>query len=124
MISLPAEWKPIIDWLLAQWDLKVIAVLIFLDLLTAIAVALHSRTFDARRLADFLGRLVLPYLIVYVGFKVTMWALGDPWQAAVYAALGAIVLALYTSIKDNLKELGLNIPLPDLRLTPTGEEDV
>ena len=105
----------IVDWFGQQGDIKVIVVLVFLDLVTAVAAALRSNVFDGRRLTEFLLRGVLPYVLVYGAFKFVVYALGGEWQAATYLAFAAILATLYTSIKANLKDLGLDLPLPDLK---------
>jgi membrane protease YdiL (CAAX protease family) len=107
------DYRAIIDWLVNQWDIRTIVVLIVLDLVVAVAAAIKVGVFAWRRLAEFMRTMILPYLIVYAAFSMVVWALGGTeWEAAKLAVFAFLVASLLASVGNHLKELGLEIPLP------------
>lgn len=110
----------IIAWLVAQWDLRVIATLIALDVVVNVAAAIKLKEFEWQRMGDFLLTNVLPYLIVYGGLRAASWSLGSDWDVAVYAVFAVIVATLLGSIATAARDMGLDIPLPGLTKAPDG----
>lgn len=107
------DYRAIIDWLINQWDIRTIVVLIVLDLVVAVAAAIKVGVFAWRRLAEFMRTMVLPYLLVYAAFAMVVWSLGAAeWEAAKLAVFAFLMASLLASVGNHLKELGLEIPLP------------
>jgi len=89
--------------------LSVLAVMVFANLLTGIAVSIYTGSFRLKLVADFLVSKVLPYLVSYMA--VAIMAVVEPsWKAAVTIVWGLIIVALAGAILTNLKEMGINLP--------------
>jgi hypothetical protein len=98
----------------AYWqDVRTNAIVtgILLDLITAVMVALKFREFNFRRLADFMGTNVIPYLFGNLAF----WFLGyvhlnnaadpDAWATGItLVSSAAIGTALTADIISHLRE--------------------
>ena len=98
-----------------SWQVKTLLGLILIDVVLGIAAALREGTFDWRRLGQFYGSNVLPYILGYlafyvaVGFIIPVEALADLGEpineAAVIVAWGVLVATLVGSILGNFNKL-------------------
>jgi len=119
-------------------DVRVIAIigLILLDVVLAVAVAIRTKKFEGRRLAEFLRTMVVPYVIGYLALylfsKLMAWSAqqsnadASVWlgQAAAFISESVIMLA-WLALMGNLafdvvKQLkALRYPFADgLDVTP------
>ena len=100
---------------LLSWQVKTLLGLIVLDVLLGVASALRRGRFDWALLATFYVRSVVPYLIGYLAFYVTvgfvippeiLGDLGGPVnQAVITLAWAAITGTLVQSIAFNFREM-------------------
>ncbi len=100
--------------LLAQQDIRIILLLIGLDVVFGIAASIKEEKFEWQSIGRFLTTNVLPYVLVYGALKAVLVSLPD-WQSVAAAVFTAITVALLGSIANDLKRLGLNIPIPGLK---------
>jgi phage-related holin len=104
-------------------SLLIILALIFLDVITKVAVSVFNGEFDWNKLLLFLRTNIFPYVIVFGGVEGILFAskyLPDvsasispliTTMTTVAAATYALILArLVKSIYDNLKEIGVPVP--------------
>lgn len=93
--------------------------LVVLDVLLGIAAAIRTKTFQWRRLADFYGTMVVPYVIGYLAFylvaKVVAQDFLGPFgylvgEGTIWAAWLTLVATLAESILSNIQELGYGLP--------------
>lgn len=103
--------------LLAIWafdGVKFIILGVLLNLVLAVALALRTSTFSLQALADFLFKQLLPYVVVYVFFKLFGEGAGFEWVGvAVFALIQAQIVS---AIVEKLSELGVPIPESILKL--------
>ena len=101
-----------------------ILALILADLITGVAAALRTGTFDIAKIANFLKSSVLPYFLVYIALGIVA-ALVPPELLGVFAPIldpvllnaswVAIMGVLIGSVWENIVEIGVPIPtLQDL----------
>lgn len=89
--------------------LTVIVALIAANFVLGIATSLYNKTFQLKKVADFLLTRIIPYILGY--FVVVMIAITNPtFQNAIPVVWGIIVAALSGSILANFKHAGLNLP--------------
>lgn len=99
------------DILRALWNddaVKFIVAGVALNVVVAIAAAIHVNDFQLAKLGEFLYRKLLPYLLVYAAARF----LGD---AAGLAGIGTAVWAIITAtmigeLTANLAKLGIEMP--------------
>ena len=91
------------------WEVQVVTYHITLNLAVALAAAIRTNTFEFAKVAEFLYRKMLPYLIVFIVASTAGASLGMAWLATAVWAL--IEMSLMGDLVDNLKKLG--IPIPD-----------
>lgn len=105
---------PEIDYLLA--GISGVLLLIILDVITGVASAIHNKKFDLKKLANFLYRDILPYVIVWGAFgsiPITLlhWKFPDAVVNAFAGYVGIayifILATLSKSIYENIKEIGM-----------------
>lgn len=106
------EMKDIGEFLLAVWEVpgvKFILSHIVINVVFAIAAAVHTGTFELARVGEFLVTKVLPYVAVYY----TIVLLGEAAGVAYLAPLifAVIEATLTGDLADSLDRLGL--PMPD-----------
>lgn len=100
---------------LTSWQVKTLLGLIVLDVLLGVATSLKQRVFDFSKLAQFYASNVLPYIVGYLAFYVTvgfvippesLGDLGTPVnEATVTLAWGVLVATLLKSIMGNFQGL-------------------
>ena len=98
-----------------SWQVKTMAGLIILDVVLGVAASLRVGEFDWRRLGQFYGSNVLPYVLGYLAFYVvvgyiippeSLGDLGEPVnEATVTLAWGVLVATLMGSILGNFNKL-------------------
>ena len=111
-------WEKMLEEMVAFWQsaqVVTILALIGADLLSGVGLALKTRTFDWRRLADFYGSNVIPYILGYLSvWMVARFAvpelLGESAylveEAFVWGAWSAIIASIGGSFLSNLKAIG------------------
>lgn len=94
--------------------LDIIVALVIIDVVLAVAAALHQQIFDLRRLGEFLTTMILPYILVYLVLTITVGMVpalnGVLGQGLDLLVFGVIVASLAAAIYENLKRIGLNLP--------------
>ena len=93
----------------AVWEVQFTVYHILLNLAVALAAAIRTNTFEFAKMAEFLYRKLLPYLIVFTVASAVSGALSIGWLVTVLWAL--IELSLLGDMVENLKKLG--VPIPD-----------
>ena len=93
----------------AIWEVRFVVCHILLNLSVALAAAIKTDTFEAAKVAEFLYRKLLPYLIVFAVATAVSGALSLGWLVTALWAL--IEMSLLGDMVENLKKLG--IPIPD-----------
>ena len=93
----------------AIWEVQFTVYHILLNLAVALAAAIRTNTFEFAKMAEFLYRKLLPYLIVFITASAVSGALSIGWLVTVLWAL--IELSLLGDMVENLKKLG--VPIPD-----------
>ncbi len=89
--------------------LTLLLALIIANFVTCIAVAIKTRTFEMKKMGEFLYSRILPYVVAYFGVGIV--ALVDSsWTWAVTAVWAVILATLVGAILQNLRELGVSIP--------------
>ena len=89
--------------------LVVLVALIAANLFGGLAVALYTKNFQLKKVAEFLLSRVIPYVLGY--FVVVFLVFVNPsWAIMIPIVWGIIVAALVGAILTHLKELGLNVP--------------
>lgn len=105
----------------ADARVQTVAGLIILEVFLAVGAALKKKQFEWRRLADFYGTMVIPYVLGFLGFflagKFITLSLLAPYdtivgEGAIWLAWITLAFNLLADIFIKAKELG--IPLPDL----------
>jgi len=92
----------------AMWEVQFVVYHILLNLATALAAAIRTDTFEFAKIAEFLYRKLLPYLIVFIVASAVSSALSIGWLVTILWAL--IELSLLGDMVENLKKLGVPIP--------------
>jgi hypothetical protein len=96
--------------------LLAILALVFMDLVTRVAVSVARGVFEWGKVLDFLRTNVVPYVLAWGAIEALMYAAGyvafPPEVLAPFAGLAAIIYALILakligSILSNLKDLGV-----------------
>jgi predicted membrane protein len=112
-------------WFIGLWTLggvKAIVAQTLANVVLAVATALYTDNFNLKKLAEFLYRKLLPYVLVYV----VVYAVGDAadmaWLAPVVYA--TIVATLAGDMLENLMALGLKLPQAFNRLVREEESTV
>jgi hypothetical protein len=89
--------------------LAVLVALIAANFFGGLGVALYTKNFQLKKVADFLVSRVIPYVLGY--FVVVFLVYVEPsWAIAIPVVWGIIVAALVGAILAHLKELGINLP--------------
>jgi len=91
--------------------LTLLMALILGNFVTGIAVAIKTRTFELKKVGEFLYTRVLPYIVAYLGVGVVA-TIDNSWVWAVTAVWAVILATLVGAVLTNLKELGVGIPRP------------
>ena len=87
---------------------KVILSHTLINVVVAIAAAVHMQEFNLSKIGEFLYRKMLPYVSVYVVAKVVGVHAGlDALSVAVFAIIEA---TLAGDLADNLVKLGIKLP--------------
>ena len=104
--------QAILNQILALADgtkLVVLVALISANFFGGLAVALYTKNFQLKKVADFLLSRVIPYILGY--FVVVFLVFVNPsWAIMIPIVWGIIVAALVGAILTHLKELGLKVP--------------
>jgi hypothetical protein len=104
----------------AMWEVQFTVYHIALNLAVALAAAIRTGTFELAKIAEFLYRKLLPYLIVFTVATAVSGALSIGWLVTVMWAL--IELALLGDMVDNLRKMGVPIPDEIAKLFKRNEE--
>jgi len=99
------------DFLLSVWNytgVKFIVCHVAINVIVAVAAALHTKTFDFKKLLDFLTQKLAPYVLAFYAAKLLGIAGGIEWLAAPVWVLIETVLS--TDLLGSLKQL--DVPLP------------
>jgi len=92
----------------AATDVRFIIGHIVVNLVMAIAAGLKQKDFDFRRVAEFLWRKLLPYVLGYAVVKVIGdWCALTPLLPITWIAIETTLLG---DLIDNLAKLGLKLP--------------
>ena len=107
------QLQPVLDFLLAFWQgslVKWILLTTVVNVVTALAAAVHTGDFQFRKIGEFLYRKVLPYGGLYAVY----WIIGQAidMEALTVAAFAAVELALASDLIESLGELGIPVPEP------------
>jgi hypothetical protein len=108
--ALPA-W--LVELAAAIWAMPAVKFLvgqIALNTIVAVAVSLYTKTFELKKLADFLLHKIVPFILVYVGAVLFGEAIGLPALASF--VLGLLETKLLAELNANLKVLGITQPAP------------
>jgi len=106
---LEATLTTIAVWLASQWDLRVIAALIVLDVVSAVAVAIRTKRFDWLALMEFLQTNVWPYLLIYGCLALLFHLVGDWLEPVRYAIAAGIIARLMASIAATFRALDIDV---------------
>ncbi len=101
--------------IVGNFTVRVLAAVILFDVVTGIAAAWRSKTFQLKRVADFITMTVAPYLMVYGAARLVVLALPS-WEPVALFVWAVMLLALSGSIKENWREAfpeAGDLPLPD-----------
>ena len=102
------------------WEVQFVVYHVLLNLAVALAAAINTDTFEFAKVAEFLYRKLLPYLIVFAVASTAGASLGMAWLATAVWAL--IEMSLIGDLVDNLKKLGIPIPAGVVRVFKREEE--
>jgi len=102
------------------WEVQFVVYHVLLNLAVALAAAINTDTFEFAKVAEFLYRKLLPYLIVFAVASTAGVSLGMAWLATAVWAL--IEMSLIGDLVDNLKKLGIPIPAGVVRVFKREEE--
>lgn len=105
MDQLPA---PIV-WLWTLSGVKFITTHTGINFVVAVMAAVRTKKFKPHKLAEFLTRKLLPYVIVYGSIKVIGVEAGLDWLTPII--FGIIETTLLADLTENLATLG--IPMPE-----------
>lgn len=118
-MSFDNVWEIIVAFFFSA-KLHIILALIALDLVLGVAVAIRTKTFELRRIADFMIGMVLPYVLVYLALHIIVHLvveiesiIGQGVDTVVFLL---ILAALGASIFENFKMLGINLPSMNKRV--------
>jgi hypothetical protein len=93
---------------------KLICIGVLLNVVLAVAAALQNGRFSFAVLGEFLLRKLLPYVMVYVVFKLVAGETEFAWvSVAVWALIQGMIVS---SIVEKLADLGVPIPAGVLRV--------
>ena len=95
--------------ILGNDQVKMIFLLIMADLLSGVAASIATGEFRLHRIADFMGKKVIPYLLGYASVKIVVYGMPE-WDAFATAVWAVILAALVGDIIGNLQAFGLNPP--------------
>ena len=107
-----AWWQTVVAFLAglwAMWEVKFLTFHILVNVVVALAAAIHLGEFQLAKIGEFLYKKLLPYLLVWAVAKVAADATN--LGALALAAWAILELNLVGDLADNLSKLG--IPLPD-----------
>jgi hypothetical protein len=109
--------EEILKFLLDIWNVPGVAFIvshIIVNVVVAVAAAVHTGTFELAKIGKFLTEKVLPYVTVYYIVLLLGEATGlDALAPAVFAVIEA---ALVGDLADSLLRLGLPLPVGVARL--------
>lgn len=108
------DWGTVlVSVLTGEWA-RAIGALILLDVVSGVAAAIAKREFEFQRMGEFLITKLLPFGLVLGSFaSAAQLSPEQPWLGEATKIVYALVLvALAGSIANNLKQLGINIPIP------------
>jgi len=92
----------------AMWEVKFLLAHIVINVVVAVAAALHVGDFQLAKIGEFLYKKILPYLAVWIVAKAMGEMANMVWLAlAVFAVLE---LNLIGDLADNLSKLGVPMP--------------
>jgi phage-related holin len=98
-------------WFVELWNLggvKAIVAQTIFNVVLALAAAVHTDTFNLKKLGEFLYKKLLPFLTVYVVAKAVGVVADIEWVSPItYAAIAAMLAG---DMVENLMKLGLPIP--------------
>jgi hypothetical protein len=95
---------------------KFIVAHVAVNFVVAVAAALRTGQFELTRLAEFLLRKLMPYVLVYTAAKIFGESIG--LSALAPAAWAIITATLLGDLAGNLTLLGIKLPDPILNLLP------
>lgn len=96
-------------WLWSLDGVKIIALHTIVNVAVAVMAAIHVGELRLHKLAEFLYRKLLPFVVVYGIVKVIGADAGLDWLAP--AVFGIIEVTLASDLAENLARLG--IPMPE-----------
>ena len=97
--------------LVAVWNypaVKVIVSHVIINTVVAVAASVHVKEFNLSKLAEFLGRKILPYVTVY--FTVRLFGESIGLEALAGAVWAVIEVSLLGDLMDNIAKLGIKLP--------------
>ena len=97
-------------WLWTLGGVKAIALTTALNFIVAVMAAVHTNKFNPHKLAEFLYRKLLPYVVIYASIKAIEMEAGFAPLALV--VFGIIETTLLANLTENLA--ALSIPLPEI----------
>lgn len=108
MSNITATFQSILLQIWSYDGVKVIVLHVAFNVIVAVAAALYTSTFNLKKLADFLIKKLLPYVLVYFAIKLFGDAIGLAGFALVVWAV--IEATLIGDLTDSLALLGLKLP--------------
>lgn len=95
-------------WLWAQFEVKFLVGHISINLIAGLAASIKTGEFKVYKVAEFLYRKLLPYVLLYTVFRVVGDMAG--LSAIGKTVFGLIELALWGDLIENLGRLGIKLP--------------
>jgi len=95
-------------WLVSIPEVKFIGAHVLINVLVALAAAIYANDFKLYKVAEFLYRKLLPYILVYTAVRIFGDAVGLAFLAVSVFAL--IEVALLADLVENLDTLGIKLP--------------
>ena len=92
----------------AMWEVKFLVAHICVNVVVAVAAAIHLDEFQLAKIGEFLYRKLLPYLMVWIVASIAASAAN--MGALALAAWAILELNLVGDLADNLARLGIPIP--------------
>lgn len=113
-----AVW-PVTDFgtALITSPMQLIAIFLLLDVILGIAAAVASKSFNFNKVADFMTKGVLPYLLGFAVVQMVASGFVNYGQLVTVVVLVIILLKILASIVSNLASLGVNMPSVLKRVT-------
>lgn len=110
-ISPEAIWASLqafVATIVAIPEVKFLGAHVLLNVVVAIAAAIHTAEFKFHKLAEFLWRKLLPFVIVYTVARLLGDAAQQSWLAV--AVMVLIETSLLADLGENLIKLGIKVP--------------